>query len=88
MTEEEKKAWRSMAYSVIERVARENKEFTPDAIWLAGLPKPDDARMLGGVMRRAKKDGLIAKTGRVQPTSQPESHGTDVTVWRSLIYGR
>jgi hypothetical protein len=34
-------------------------------------------------MRRAKKEGLIEKTGRVKPTSQQESHGTDVTIWRS-----
>jgi len=78
--------WAEMAYAAVRQVANNQQEFTPDDIWATGLQKPSEARALGGVMRRARKDGVIEKTGRVQPTTQPESHGTDVTVWRSLIY--
>lgn len=78
--------WAVLAYAAVLQVAQSQPEFTPDDIWATGLQKPGDARALGGVMRRVRQEGLIEKTGRVQPTTQPESHGTDVTVWRSLIY--
>lgn len=78
--------WAELAYAAVRQVAESQPEFTPDDIWATGLQKPGEARTLGGVMRRARQGGLIEKTGRVQPTTQPESHGTDVTVWRSLIY--
>jgi len=78
--------WAELAYATVRQVAERQSEFTPDDIWATGLQKPDEARALGGVMRRAHTEGLIEKTGRVQPTTQPESHRTDVTVWRSLIY--
>lgn len=78
--------WAELAYAAVRQVAERHPEFTPDEIWATGLQKPNEARALGGVMRRARQDGLIEKTGRVQPTTQPESHSTDVTVWRSLIY--
>jgi hypothetical protein len=77
--------WKDLAYAAVRMVAENQQEFTPDDIWATGLHKPSEARALGGVMRRAKDEGLIEKTGRVQPTTQPESHGTDVTIWRSLV---
>lgn len=78
--------WTNIAYEILVKVAKEKKEFTPDDIWEAGLQKPSEARALGGVMRRAKQEGLIEKTGRVQPTRQPESHGTDIAIWKSNIF--
>lgn len=81
------KDWAEEAFTIVCEVAKAKPEFTPDDIWEAGLRKPNEARALGGVMRRASSKKLIEKTGRSQPTRQPESHGTDVTVWRSLIYG-
>lgn len=78
--------WAELAYAAVLQVAHNQQEFTPDDIWETGLEKPSEARALGGVMRRAKDDGVIEKTGRVKPTTQRESHGTDVTIWRSLIY--
>ncbi|MEQ9903308.1 hypothetical protein [Pectobacterium aroidearum] len=82
----DKQAWAKAAYDVLVKVATLHEEFTPDDIWAAGLEKPLEARALGGVMRRAKEEGLIEKTGRVRPTTQPESHGTDVTIWKSKIF--
>ncbi len=81
-----KEKWSELAYQTLLKVAKENAEFKPDHIWAAGLPKPEEARALGAVMSRGKRNGIIEKTGRVGPTEQPESHGTDVTIWRSLIY--
>lgn len=78
--------WAELAYTAVRQVAEKHQEFTPDDIWATGLQKPKEARALGPVMARARKEKLIEKTGRVQPTTQPESHGTDITVWRSLIY--
>lgn len=75
--------WAKEAFEIVKKVAAEKEEFTPDDIWDAGLKKPAEARALGAVMRRAKKEGLIEKTGRVKPTTQQESHGTDVTIWRA-----
>lgn len=83
MTDED---WKELAYAAVRRVAESQSEFTPDDVWATGLHKPTEARALGGVMMRARRAGLIKKTGRVQPTTQPESHRTDVTVWSSLIY--
>lgn len=83
MTKDE---WKEVAYNTVCLVAKRYAEFTPDEIWAAGLPKPEEARALGGVMTRARNAGVIEKTGRVRPTTQPESHNTDVTIWRSMIY--
>ncbi|RMR58869.1 hypothetical protein ALP83_200139 [Pseudomonas syringae pv. actinidiae] len=78
--------WAELAYDTVISVAKTHQEFTPDDIWKTGLPKPIEARALGGVMARAKREGIIEKTGRVQPTTQVESHGTDITIWKSLIF--
>lgn len=78
--------WKELAYATVRKVAESKSEFTPDDIWATGLQKPNDARALGAVMRRANSAKLIEKTGRVQPTTQPESHGTDITIWRSLVF--
>ncbi|WP_133638130.1 hypothetical protein [Pseudomonas syringae] len=79
-------SWAELAYGAVINVARTHQEFTPDDIWKTGLQKPIEARALGAVMTRAKREGIIEKTGRVQPTTQVESHGTDITIWKSLIF--
>lgn len=79
-------SWAKLAYDTVIDVAKTHQEFTPDEIWKTGLQKPTEARALGGVMARAKREGIIEKTGRVRPTTQVESHGTDVTIWKSLIF--
>lgn len=83
MTKEE---WNELAYKTLIQVAETYPEFKPDQIWEAGLPKPSEAHALGAIMTRGRREGIIEKTGRVGPTNQPESHNTDVTIWKSLIY--
>ncbi|MEE4717850.1 hypothetical protein V2K69_17615 [Pseudomonas alliivorans] len=80
------KAWSDEAYEIVIKVAKDKKEFTSDDIWAAGLQKPEEARALGGVMRKARIRGVIEKTGRSQCTTQPESHGADINIWMSKIY--
>lgn len=80
--------WKRRAYEIVLKVAEQKPEFTPDDIWEAGLEKPAEARALGPVMATAARRRLIKKTDRVAPTRQEKSHGTDVAVWQSLIYGR
>ncbi len=82
----DKDAWTKKALETVVEVAKLNDEFTPDDIWDAGLDKPKEARWLGPVMNSAKRKGYIEKTGRVQPTRQKESHGCDVTIWKSKLY--
>lgn len=82
----DKDAWIKKALETVVEVAKSNDEFTPDDIWDAGLDKPKEARWLGPVMNSAKRKGYIEKTGRVQPTRQKESHGCDVTIWKSKLY--
>jgi hypothetical protein len=81
-----KNEWNELAYKILIEVAKTHPEFKPDQLWEAGLPKPKEARALGAVMARGNREKIIKKTGRVGPTTQPESHKTDVTVWESLIY--
>jgi hypothetical protein len=81
-----KDEWKESAFKILIEVAKAHSEFKPDQIWEAGLPKPEEARALGAVMTRGKKEKIIRKTGRVGATTQPESHNTDVTIWESLIY--
>jgi hypothetical protein len=78
--------WSERAYQVVIDVAKTMEEFTPDDVWEAGLEKPNKAQALGAVMSRAHRSGIIEKTGRSRPTTQRESHGTDITIWHSLIF--
>ena len=82
----DKDAWIKKAHEVVASVAESNNEFTPDDIWDTGFEKPKEGRWLGPVMSSARRKGIIEKTGRVQPTRQKESHGCDVTIWKSNIY--
>lgn len=82
----DKGIWSKKARTIVVKVAESKREFTPDDIWDAGLSKPDEARWLGPVMNSIKRGGFIEKTGRVQPTRQKNSHGRDITIWRSCVY--
>ena len=45
-----------------------------------GFPSPPDARAWGGVMRRAKHNGLINFEG-YQPSINPQAHRRPTSVW-------
>lgn len=46
-----------------------------------GCPAPPDTRAWGGIIRKAKTNGVIICVGRVSP---PHVHGSLVSVWRKV----
>lgn len=79
--------WKDLAYDILETLAQNQQEVVSDDVWNAGLPHPPNSgTALGGVFKRAAKAGLIVKTDRVRITAQVKSHGSPMTVWRSLVY--
>lgn len=78
--------WIAQARETVEELARTRATFFADDVWLAGLPKPSEARALGAVMVWAKTERLIAPTADFVPSAQPGCHGVPRRVWRSLVY--
>lgn len=79
-------AWKAAARRTIEALALSRREFTSDAVWELGLPKPREARALGPIMRWAESERLIEATDRVQETAQVNCHARPIRVWRSLVF--
>lgn len=78
--------WKKEAASAVIAVAYALPEFTSDDVWKI-LWKPPESRALGPIIRKAAIDGYVEKTERRRATSQVSRHYTDVTIWKSLIYG-
>lgn len=82
--------WQAAAHKIIEQVAKGNQYVVSDmvvnALENAGLGL-DNYSPLGGVFKRAAKDGIIAKTDEKQQSTRGKSHSAK-TVWVSLIYKR
>lgn len=80
--------WQAAAHKIIEQVAKGNQYVVSDmvvnALEAAGLGL-DNYSPLGGVFKRAAKDGYIAKTDEKQQSTRGKSHSAK-TVWVSLIY--
>lgn len=76
-------AWLEDAGFIISALARTREEFTTDDIWarLNGL-EPPDCRAMGAAMRRAKREGLIDKTGEYRESRRAGCHCRPVAVWR------
>lgn len=79
-------SWLGHAYRVARRVAEENKFFTTDDVWKAGLVKPEEPRALGPVMLSLERDGIIAATSQFKNTAQPSRNCAPVRLWRSCIH--
>jgi hypothetical protein len=77
--------WQRVALAAIERIARSQETLTTDDVW-EHVEAPSEPRAVGCAMRRAAREGLIRKTGRVKPSRRKECHGRDVAVWRSLVW--
>lgn len=78
--------WIERARATVEQLARDHPTFIADDVWLAGLPKPSEARALGSIMKWAAEAGLIVGTADFIPSSQRGSHCVPRRVWRSLVY--
>lgn len=81
--------WRDLARQTIEDLAYRQPEVVSDDVWTAGLPAPpNSATALGAAFRWAARNNLIAKTDRVRQTAQVRSHGSPMTIWRSLVFNQ
>lgn len=87
--------WLEVAYAALSAVAREKPELTTDDIWAkleewgeAGktIPQTPTNSAIGPVVVRAKKQGLLAFAGRMEPSKRTERHMNHLRVWRSLTY--
>lgn len=79
--------WKANAAVAVENCAKRFNEFTTDEVWDALDEQPREPRALGGVMRRAARDGLIRKTNRVRNSTATKRHSRPMTIWESLCYG-
>lgn len=78
--------WVEHARATVDHLARTRASFFADDVWLAGLPKPSEARALGSIMLWAKTERLIAPTDQFLPSAQPGCHGVPRRVWKSLVF--
>jgi len=82
--------WKKEAYSVIYGIAQQNEFLNADDVWKGakrwGLPEPPDNRAWGSIWVRAKRAGVVEKTGRFTTTKRPVAHRMDIPIYRSLIY--
>jgi hypothetical protein len=76
--------WKDRAAFAVSCVILHNTEFTTDKVWAAD-PSLDDGvtenRAMGGVMSKAKSQGLITPTNRTEPSSRTVSHSRPLRVW-------
>jgi len=74
--------WMAEARTVIRKVAREQREFTSDHVWAAGLARPNEPRALGAALTELARAGFIEKTGKYVKTTQKTRHAAPIAVWR------
>lgn len=91
--------WKAAASQIVEDIALTNQTFTTDLVWNELSNRGfdvDEHRLLGGIMTKAVKDGLVkiedcnhCGTVKVMTKSlREEAHKMDVAVYRSLVYGQ
>jgi hypothetical protein len=75
---------------IVRLVAQEYPAFTTDDVMIKSIvldgPRDDfEPRVLGAVMRRAAKDGVVKATAAYQASSFRSCHARPKRVWQSLI---
>lgn len=82
--------FKTAAYAGVRWVALTRKFFSTDDVWkyLAEFTSnvTADPRILGSVMRKAQKDGLIAPINEYAKSNRRACHGRMVRIWASLIF--
>lgn len=77
--------WLDRAYAVVVALARRRGSFTTDDVLRElGDDMPREPRVVGAVMRRAKRDGVVEPHGYA-PSSRVESHARPKRVWASRV---
>lgn len=85
--------WRDAYYTALCDVARVKETFTADDIWerlaeMEHVPNTKDNRAAGGVVMKAKRDGVIRLTNSTEPSRRKHCHQMLQRVYESLIYGQ
>ncbi|HVA28084.1 MAG TPA: hypothetical protein VNF68_07880 [Candidatus Baltobacteraceae bacterium] len=77
--------WKALALERIRFLAATARAFSTDDVWsiLDPLPKPEDARALGPVLRQAQDLGLILRCDMTTVSKRPACHARPVAVWLS-----
>ena len=80
--------WVRIALEAFLAYAKTKHSFTTEQVREAfpDLPLPPDKRAWGGVVRRAKSEGVVEFMQWVRADSHTV-HGMVVTLWRSKVYG-
>lgn len=76
--------WKDKAMELLKKYAVKGHRFITEDFRIAfkdELPEPKEPRCYGGLMRLAKKAGIIAATGIYQPTKSETSHSRPMMVW-------
>jgi len=76
--------WEALADDAIRALAHRGVPFTSDDVWamIAARPVGRDPRVLGCILLRARRDGLITKTDRAAPSRRRAAHRNPKTIWR------
>jgi hypothetical protein len=80
MTTEEQ--WKVDAAVVVRMIAEDKTEFTADDVW-DYLSKPENPKLLGGVLRAAEREGIIGNSGRYERSKRRNS--SPIPVWLSNV---
>lgn len=79
--------WSELAMTFLIKYAKINKSFLAEDVRNASIetvPTPPSNRAWGGVMVRAKNNGIISTDG-YRRTKNPLAHSTPATFWKSNI---
>lgn len=88
--------WIRQVFGIMMKVARRNRTFTMDDIWIEldkaygkGLKDPGiDHRILGPMLRHLVAEDLIASSDYYVKSTRPGGGSRPITVWESNIYAR
>ena len=58
--------------------------FTTDYLWEQVDSEPKEPRVMGAVMTKAKKGGLVSATGNYIKSRRAECHARPVMIWRRI----
>ena len=78
--------WTDEAYFMLQEFLKKSKQFMCEEFRefceKKGLPVPPSKRAFGGIIMRAKYDGLIRKI-RLQNVKNPKAHMANAAVWEA-----
>lgn len=85
--------WKEAFYTALVHVARSEQSFTADEVWeklaeLPHVPNTVDNRAAGGVVMRARRNGIIKVTDQAKPSRRKHCHMMLTRVYESRVYGK